>query len=474
MNINDEGLKIIEERTNSCLNYLGFCANAESEIFKVFAEPGSTKPCKLIPSKFKELSLIEQLALEKDKSPTVYHWNDLIVKGTNDELNLIYARGKDFIPLSPLDYFNHLKKIKQDPTLGPLTMQIQPNQVCNDTCTFCCTEEYRAKPIYHKKRFTYDEWKEILTFFAQNGGRVVEIIGGGEPTLLSYFNDVLKLIGELGLKAYLFTNGYKFSLSNGELNKPFLELIAEHCILLNVSLDGYQNRHLVHRSRSFKKTEETFRGLEYIHAIRDAHQMGFYHSYIITGSDGQYCNIGDLSDCVERLAAFGDSMHIQNDFVSMSHQFIDSQRGHDIIQPIIDKYFNQIYLYFNFPLIQKFNLKLPYQNSIHNLPSTKFQKCMRSRMSPTFECGSNKLWPCGLYAGAAKPTDQKLFSSMKQQFHALYQSSDYKNNVYCNPCINSSLNYTLELLDDHSSHQQTSCFLFYPKEYVENTMQGVT
>jgi len=303
---------------------------------------------------------------------------------------------------------------------------------------------------------------------------VVEIIGGGEPTLLPYFEKVLTLFGELGLKAYLFTNGYKFSLRNGKLNIPFLDLIAEHCILLNVSLDGYKNRHKVHCSRSLKKTEETFEGLEYINSIRDPNKMGFYHSYIITGSDGQYCNLDDLPACVERLSHLGDSMHIQNDFLNMSHLFINAQFGHDIIQPVIDEYFNKIYLYFNYPLIKRFNLRLPYEESLHNVSSSHFKKCMRSRMSPTFECGSNKLWPCGLYAGTAQFTDKKEFSTMESQFYQLYHSSDYKHNVSCDPCINSSFNQTLELLNDSLSNQNTSCYLFYPKKYVENTMKGVT
>ena len=456
-------------------DYLGFCINSDSHVFKVFSKDGSAKPCTLIPSQREALSLLEQSALKIDQGPTVYHWNDIIIKDSDEKLDLIYARGKDFIPFSPLDYFSHLKKVKDNGDVGPLTMQIQPNQVCNDTCIFCCTEEYRSNPIYKKKYFSYDEWKEGLTFFAKNGGRVVEIIGGGEPTLLPYFEKVLTLIGDLGLKAYLFTNGYKFSLSNGKLNIPLLDLIAAHCILLNVSLDGYKNRHKVHCSRSIKKTEETFEGLEYIHSIRDPHKMGFYHSYIITGSEGQYCNIDDLPACVERLSHLGDSMHIQNDFVNMSHEFIDPQLGHNIIQPIIDQYFGKIYLYFNYPMIKQFNLKLPYENSIHNVASSSFKKCMRSRMSPTFECGSNKLWPCGLYAGTAKLTDKKDFSTMKAQFHELYQSSDYKNNISCDPCINSSLNHTLERLNDVvSEHIHSSCYLFYPKNYVENTMRGVS
>lgn len=452
-------------------DYLGFCINAEAHIFKVLSEDHSGKPTKLIPSEKEDLSLVEQYALEQDRGPTVYHWNDLLVKKNNAQLDLIYARGKDFIPLSPLDYFHHLKKIKYHENTGPLTMQIQPNQVCNDTCIFCCTEEYRENPIYKKQRFSFDEWKEILTFFAKNGGKVVEIIGGGEPTLLPYFDDVLKLLGDLGLKAYLFTNGYKFSLRNGELNTSFLDLIAEHCILLNVSLDGYKNRDKVHCSRSQRKTEETFDALDYINSVRDPLKMGFYHSYIITGAPGQYCNIDDLAECVARLAPLGDSMHIQNDFVKMSHQFIEPERGQAIIQPIIDEYFSKIYLYFNYPIIKRFNLKVPYEDSIHNVPSSSFKKCMRSRVSPTFECGSNKLWPCGFYAGTAKLTDKKEFSTMATQFQQLYQTPDYKNNVSCDPCINSSLNHTLELLNDEENE---SCYLFYPKNYVEQTMKGST
>jgi organic radical activating enzyme len=450
--------------------YLGFAQNAQGDLIKVFGSnqqnPNRYEACSpssLLPHEAKALAL--------DQSPALYHWNNLLHLATSDnKLRIVYARGKDFLPFSALDYVDQLQSRLSDSTLGPVTLQLQPNQICNDACTFCCTESYRKLPIYKGKKFTTQQWLGLIDYHANRGGRVVEIIGGGEPTLHPGFIDILRQIAKRGMKAYLFTNGSQFSDSKNELNYLLLETIVESCVLLNVSLDGYRMREKIHKRLSFEKTLATFKAMEFMHSIRDRRKFAFYNSFILVGGQSSSSNIDDFYECIERQAGWVDSIHIQNDFNSLSHLELDVKKTAITIQRTIDSFFSQTYLYFNFPLINHFGLQVPYDLSLHNVSSERFSKCLRALVAPTVECGSNKVWPCGKYAGQAQPDDQMTFDSIKGQLFNMRNSSDFKNEINCNPCIHSSYNESLQNISAILENIPGEFYHFYESSFVNRTV----
>ncbi len=423
--------------------YLGFGHSSKDGIIKVYRD-AETQSNTVVHATLSDLSETEAKVLELDQSPALYHWNDLLfVSGPNNHCEVVYCRGKDLIPFDGLDYVEQIRTAVTKGDSQLFTLQIQPNQVCNDACVFCCTANYRERPIYKGIKFSLDELRELVETFARRGGKVVEIIGGGEPTLHPKFIELMDIIAELGLKVYLFTNGSQFGNLKGELNKPLLGRIAKTCCVLNVSLDGYRSREAVHTKLSFRKTELTFEGMRYIHSIRDRREMGFYNSYILTGGKSQAPNIQDLEECISLQAGWVDSIHVQNDFVSNSHLEFDIEPTRQILQSVIDTYMSKIYIYYNYPLISRFGLKVPYQLSLHNVHSDTFSHCWRGRLAPTVECGTNKVWPCGKYSGEGNSSDYQEFKSFERQLDNLLTSPDYKNTLSCAPCIHSSYNHAL-------------------------------
>jgi organic radical activating enzyme len=454
--------------SSDAMEDLGFAIDAEGAIVRVF---GSDHPRRVVPSSWEDLRPLEQDALDADRSPALYHWNNLVHLGSDGEVSIVYARGKDFVPFSALEYVQQLKTRILDPNLGPATLQVQPYQTCNDDCTFCCTTQYRQLPIYKGHRLSRAEWFELIDRHADGGGTVMEIIGGGEPTLHPDFVDVLHHLHRRGVKAYLFTNGTRFATPSGELNHPLLEAIAESCVMLTVSLDGYRNRHLVHRKIPFEQTVATFAAMEHLHRIRDPKQMSFYNSFILTGGAHQASNLDDLYECVARQAGWVDSIHVQNDFVSLSHLELNAELAKDQLQRTLDDHFRDIYVYYNYPLIARFGLSVPYSLSTHNRPSSEFEFCPRGLLAPTVECGSNMVWPCGKYAGEAKPEQQEIFATMHARLDEMRRSPDKKNGIACEPCIHSSYNQSLlGIAEKLRSDPRGRFFHFYDRRIVEATM----
>jgi uncharacterized Fe-S cluster-containing radical SAM superfamily protein len=447
----------------------GFAEARDGQVFRV--EGSIERPERLRTIRPEELAPIEQRARALDRSPALYHWNNLLFEHPDGRLEVVYARGKDFVPFKALDHVEHLIARRRDPSLGPATLQIQPNQVCNDDCVFCCTAEYRQKPIYRGHRFSAEEWIELLERHAASGGEMVEIIGGGEPTLHPDIVRVLRRIPELGLRAYLFTNGSRFTSHDGELNLPLLDAIAEACAILTVSLDGHEHRDRVHRLLSPERTRGTLRAMEYIHRRRDPARMAFYNSFILTGGPNQPSNLEDLYPSVERQAGWVDAIHVQNDFMSLSHFGFETERAQEVLQSTIDDFFKDIYVYYNFPLISRFHLRVPYSLSTHNVPSSAFSRCLRAHLAPTVECGSYKAWPCGKYAGEAQPEDQSSFARLHDELVQLRRSPDHKNGISCDPCIYSSYNQSLLAIDRLLETEPQGRFLhFYERAFVEATM----
>lgn len=448
--------------------YLGFGIGKAGRIIRVFqTADGLTKE----DSSPDALSPLERLALKKDSTPTVYHYEDVLEVSPKGELSIIYARGKDLVPFSALDHMGFLAERIADPALAPPIITFQANQTCNGKCTFCATRDYRKRPIYKGKRFSSDEMKTFMDWMAGSGGKVIELVGGGEPTIHPDFIDIAKYAGDKGLRLSVYTNGTLFAKKSGQ-NTALLDALADNCALLSVSLDGYSSRHLLHRESPAEKTEKVYEGIDYIAKHRDPRRMGFYNSFIVSGGPFEPANLQDLRECVERQIGSVDAMHIQSNFITNSHKLIDKKDGHDIIQGVIDDHFKDIFLYFNQPLISHFGLELPYSAAVHNLEISPGERCYRSLMWPTFESGSNAVHPCGLWDGIAQDGSEKPFGSMIPSLQATRESSDGKDGRHCRPCVSSSYNAFLSAAAK-SMTEKPGCeyFLFYKDSFVRKSLQ---
>src|SRR3569832_402140 len=85
---------------------------------------GPGRPRAVRPITGEELTPIERQALAADRSPALYHWNDLLwLPEGGGPPEVVYARGKDFVPYSALEYTGYLADRLRDPARGPHSIQ---------------------------------------------------------------------------------------------------------------------------------------------------------------------------------------------------------------------------------------------------------------------------------------------------------------------------------------------------------------
>lgn len=89
--------------------------------------------------------------------------------------------------------------------LAPRVLQIAITNVCNKTCAFC----YR--PLDAASAWTFDDLLELARF-ADKWGVLELALGGGEPTVLPRFSELVRAIwNETGLAVNFTTNGSRLT-----------------------------------------------------------------------------------------------------------------------------------------------------------------------------------------------------------------------------------------------------------------------
>jgi radical SAM protein with 4Fe4S-binding SPASM domain len=83
-----------------------------------------------------------------------------------------------------------------------LSMEIEFSRVCNFHCSYCYVEE----KVECKDELERDEIKDVILQAKDLGARKI-IILGGEPSIYPHLVEMLRFIGEHGLKTEMFTNG---------------------------------------------------------------------------------------------------------------------------------------------------------------------------------------------------------------------------------------------------------------------------
>lgn len=146
---------------------------------------------------------------------------------------------------SPEDAKEHLRRIAQIATFNrtegtiaygiieeqlsaPLNVTWDITNVCNLTCSYC----YNTSGPVADDSLSADQCVRVADEIADLG--VFNVwIGGGEPLMKKGIDRVLRRLRERNVKVLLATNGLLLK------NDRFLDLIAETCTEVNISIDGH-------------------------------------------------------------------------------------------------------------------------------------------------------------------------------------------------------------------------------------------
>ncbi len=122
--------------------------------------------------------------------------------------------GKDDDIYSAWKFAHHkkaLEAIQSRRAVGPVSVQIDPEGLCNHDCAFCSYRnagwEERGMDFVEKSQISWPVMERLIDELQKLGVKSVELTGGGEPTIYPYFSKLVKLLGETQLEFAMVTNG---------------------------------------------------------------------------------------------------------------------------------------------------------------------------------------------------------------------------------------------------------------------------
>lgn len=123
--------------------------------------------------------------------------------------------------------------------------------------TSCCNLSCRMCPVVtrNKKSLSREHAMQITRLGIQKGFERV-VIGGGEPTLMSYFDEMVDELAKHNIETWILTNAVNLSQSQ-------IKYYGVHKnIVVNISIDGVEEVHdYIRGEGTFKKTMENFNKL---------------------------------------------------------------------------------------------------------------------------------------------------------------------------------------------------------------------
>jgi radical SAM protein with 4Fe4S-binding SPASM domain len=161
------------------------------------------------------------------------------------------------IELSELKFIHHLDKITTLAARGPVTavtpvtVEIDPTNVCNSNCWWCSTAVSRREaPI----GLSEGEVMRVIDESSALGARSVVFKGGGDPTLQEYLFRTITHAHKAGLAVGVNTNGVRMS-------DDLIDALVAHGSWARFSVDACtrETYKKVHRRDDFEAVEANLR-----------------------------------------------------------------------------------------------------------------------------------------------------------------------------------------------------------------------
>lgn len=142
-----------------------------------------------------------------------------------------WAQQNQFSPFKILNYFDRVMDLAKGKDVRPITVEIDPTNICNHDCTWCISKE----PRKGNESLTTDDIKRIVVELAEGGVKSIVYKGGGDPLVYRHIIEILNFTHETGLKIGLETNG-------GPMTFDHIEVLSKTCDWIRISLDAATSR----------------------------------------------------------------------------------------------------------------------------------------------------------------------------------------------------------------------------------------
>lgn len=182
--------------------------------------------------------------------------------------------GDPFSPHKILNHYDKLKRLASGEVVSPITVEIDPTNVCNHRCKWCVSIEAHTGEVLESERF-----EALLAELREMDVKSIVLKGGGEPTTHPRFIEVLDKARECGLAVGLITNG-------SMPRRGSREKVLETCEWVRVSLDAAtpQTHREIHGTSDFTRilqnveylthnSTKTMVGLNFVAERRNCQEM---------------------------------------------------------------------------------------------------------------------------------------------------------------------------------------------------------
>ena len=120
----------------------------------------------------------------------------------------------------------------REPTTGPRRLLLEPTTGCNHRCEMCWDHSLRLSKQTPARHMGFEQVRGLLEEMAEMGAEEVWLAGRGEPFVHPQAEDILQLIGSLGMGSIITTNG-------GRLTEELADRLPEWGVQqLSVSIDS--------------------------------------------------------------------------------------------------------------------------------------------------------------------------------------------------------------------------------------------
>jgi MoaA/NifB/PqqE/SkfB family radical SAM enzyme len=136
----------------------------------------------------------------------------------------------------------------------PVSVEIDPTNVCNSDCVWCMFDEYRMN---NQVTMPPDIMKRVIFELGDIGTKTITFTGGGEPFCnTASFPDAFYWVLEAGMKVGIVTNGVGA--------EPYIDDIGKTCSFCRFSIDAAkpETYEKLHRSNKFNTVIDNVRSLK--------------------------------------------------------------------------------------------------------------------------------------------------------------------------------------------------------------------
>jgi len=182
--------------------------------------------------------------------------------------------GDPFNPHKILNHFDRISAFVRGELVYPITVEIDPTNVCNHRCKWCVSIEAHTGEVLEVDRFA-----TLIGELKQSDVKSIVLKGGGEPTTHTHFIEMLDIVRNAGLGVGLITNG-------SMPRRGSREKIVEACQWVRVSLDAAtpQTHREIHGTSDFTRilqnveylttsATDTMVGLNFVAEPRNHHEI---------------------------------------------------------------------------------------------------------------------------------------------------------------------------------------------------------